>query len=541
MARKTRFDYIIVGAGSAGCALANRLTEDGNAAVLLVEAGPGDRDWRIQMPSALAYPLQGTTYNWAFETEPEPYLDGRIIGHPRGKVLGGSSSVNGMLYVRGHARDYDRWAQCGARGWSYAEVLPYFRKLETHFAPADEFHGDSGPVHITQGEATNPLSQAFIEAGKQAGYPVTDDINGAQQEGFGRIPRTTYKGRRWNTANAYLRPAMTRPNLTVVTQTMTRRLLFQGTRVTGIQTTQGGVATDYHADREVILSGGAFGSPQLLMVSGIGPEAVLADHGIAPVVVLAGVGQNMQDHADVVIQHYCTAPVSLYRKLKPLSQVGIGLRWFLFKDGLGATNHYDAGAFIRSGPHVEHPDLHFEFVPLAIDAETLQSIQSIPSEGFQSHCDLMRPTSVGRLTIRSADMTAPPVLRFNYLQTQNDRDLLRTAVKILREVHLQKAFDPYRGPEYSPGPDVRTDAEIDAFIRAKMNTGYHPVGTCKMGAPDDTMAVVDPECRVRGVEGLRVVDASVMPSIVSGNTNAPTIMIAEKVADQMRGRALAAA
>ncbi len=536
MTREARFDYVIVGAGSAGCALANRLSEDSTASVLLVEAGPGDRDWRIQMPSALAYPLQGTTYNWAFETEPEPYLGGRVIGHPRGRVLGGSSSVNGMLYVRGHARDYDRWAQSGARGWSYAEVLPYFRKLETHFGPADEFHGDQGPVHITQGEATNPLSRAFIEAGRQAGYPVTGDINGAQQEGFGRIPRTTHKGKRWSTANAYLRPAMGRPNLTVVTQTMTRRVLFKGTKAIGIETVRDGVRTDYHADREVILSGGAFGSPQLLMVSGIGPAETLADHGISVVVGLPGVGQNLQDHADVVIQHYCTAPVSLYRKLKPLAQVGIGLRWFLFKDGLGATNHYDTGAFIRSGPHVEHPDLHFEFVPLAIDAETLQSIQSIPSEGFQSHCDLMRPTSRGRLTIRSADASAAPVLLFNYLQTQADRDSMRTAVKILREVHLQKAFDLYRGPEYSPGPDVKTDAEIDAFIRAKMNTGYHPVGTCKMGAPTDMTAVVDPDCRVLGIEGLRVVDASVMPSIVSGNTNAPTIMIAERVADLIRNR-----
>ncbi|MBL8580846.1 MAG: choline dehydrogenase, partial [Rhizobiaceae bacterium] len=446
-----------------------------------------------------------------------------------------------MLYVRGHARDYDRWAQSGCRGWSYDDVLPYFRRLETHHGAADHFHGDSGPLHVTQGEATNPLSQAFLAAGQQAGYPLTNDINGADQEGFGRIPRTTHKGRRWSTANAFLKPVLGRPNLTVMTETLTHRVVFEGRRAVGIEASRGAEKRLYRAGREVILCGGAFNSPHLLMLSGIGPADTLETHGIAVMADVPGVGQNLQDHADIVVQHYCTQPVSLYRKLKPVAQAMIGVRWFLFKDGLGATNHYDTGAFVRSDPSVEHPDLHFEFLALAIDADTLQSIQSIPSDGFQSHADLMRPTSRGRLTIASAEATTAPVFRFNYLQTQEDRDRLREAVKILRHVHSQKAFDPFRGPEYAPGPGVKTDAEIDAWVRAKMDTGYHPVGTCKMGSPNDATAVVDPECRVCGVDGLRVVDASVMPTIVSGNTNAPTIMIAEKASDLIRGRALAAA
>jgi choline dehydrogenase len=535
MAEGPEFDYVIVGAGSAGCVLAHRLSADPEIRVLVLEAGPRDDDWRIAMPSAMAYPLQGTRYNWAYRTEPEPYLDGRRVDHPRGRVLGGSSSVNGMCYVRGHARDFDRWAQTGCRGWSYDDVLPYFRRAETHAGGADEFHGDSGPLHVTLGESSNPLCQAFIAAGLQAGYPRSDDANGAQQEGFGRVDRTTHRGRRWSTARAFLQPIMTRPNLTVMTGVLATRVLFAARRATGVEAVHRGSRMTFRAARETILCGGVFNSAQQLLLSGLGPADALRSLGIDVVQHLPGVGQNLHDHPDVIVKQACTQSVSLYRSLTLAARVRIGARWFLFHDGPGATNHYDTGAFIKSNEFVEHPDLQLSFLPLAINSDSLQSMNSYPTDGFQTHADLVRPTSRGRLFLASADPAVPPRFVMNYLQTQEDRDALRIAVKLIREVHAQPGFAAYRGPEIKPGADVRTDAEIDAWVRATVETGYHPVGTCKMGPDSDPTAVVDPTCRVHGIGSLRVVDASIMPSIVSGNTNAATIMIGERASDLIRG------
>ncbi|MFO1038671.1 MAG: choline dehydrogenase [Geminicoccaceae bacterium] len=541
MSSLAEYDYVIVGAGSAGCVVANRLSADPATRVLLLEAGPKDADWRIQMPSAMAYPLQGTRYNWAFTTEPEPFLDGRRIAHPRGRVLGGSSSVNGMCYVRGHARDFDVWAQSGCRGWSYDEVLPYFRRAETHSGPIDTYHGGNGPLHITLGEASHPLCRAFVEAGVQAGYPRTPDINGAQQEGFGAVDRTTRDGRRWSTANAYLHPVRHRRNLEVETGSLVTRILVEGGRAVGVELRQLATARTVRAARDVILCGGTFNSPHLLLLSGIGPADDLRKLGVHVAHDLPGVGANLHDHPDIIVKQTCTKPVSLFQQLTPLSKLRIALRWFAFRDGPGATNHYDTGAFIRSGEGVEHPDLMLSFLALAIDSESIQSINTYPHDGFQTHADLLRPTSRGRLWLSNPHPTVPPRFVFNYLETQHDRDALRNAVKLIREIHAQPALAPYRGPELAPGESVRSDAEIDAWIRRTVETGYHPVGTCKMGPETDRTAVVDPDCRAHGLAGLRVVDASVMPRVVSGNTNAATIMIAEKASDAIRGVSLAAA
>jgi choline dehydrogenase len=533
MAVRDAYDYVIVGAGSAGCVLANRLSADPATTVLLVEAGGNDGGWKINMPAALAYPLATDKVNWYYHSEPEPGMDGRSMYCPRGRVIGGSSSINGMVYIRGHARDYDRWAQMGLTGWSYAGCLPYFRKAQTHELGPDDYRGGDGPLHVSAGKMDNPLFKAWLEAGVQAGYPITQDLNGYQQEGVGRMDRTTRNGERWSAAKAYLRPALGRPNLTLVKGALVLKLLFEGKRAVGISYAVGGRAAEARASREVIVSGGAINSPQLLMLSGIGPADHLRQHGIDVIADLPGVGENLQDHIETYVQHACLQPITLYSATKPLNQLRIGIEWILFRKGLGASNQFEAGGFIRSRPGVEHPDLQYHFLPIAMNYDGTNPAKT---HGFQAHVGPMRPTSRGHVKLRSADPRAHPSILFNYMTTAQDRQEFRDGIKLTREIFAQKAFDQYRGPELAPGPNVRTDAEIDAHLRKKAESAYHPSCTCRMGLPTDRMAVVDAAGRVHGMEGLRVVDASIMPNVVSGNLNAPVIMMAEKLADTILGK-----
>ena len=533
MPSPSEFDYIIVGAGSAGCVLANRLSAAPEIEVLLLEAGPADRSLLIHMPSAFAYPLAGTRYNWAYRTEPEPGMDGRRMSCPRGRVLGGSSSVNGLVYVRGHALDYDRWAEAqGLAHWSYAHCLPYFKKSETRLQGADEYRGGNGPLYVTTGAMHNPLYRAFVEAGVQAGYARTDDMNGYRQEGMGAMDRTSYRGRRWSAAMAYLRPARARPNLAVESGALVTRVLFEATRAIGVEYAQNGRVIKVRARREVIVAGGAINSPQILMLSGIGRADALRAHGIAPIADVPGVGENLQDHIETYVQHACTQPITLYSTQTLLAKARIGAEWLLFHRGLGASNHFESGGFIRSRAGVRHPDLQFHFLPIAI---TYDGKEKVNQHGFQAHVGPMRPTSTGWVRLASSDPRQAPRILFNYVMTEGDRREFRDGVRLTREIFAQKAFDAFRGAELSPGPAVTTDAALDAHLRRKAESAYHPSCTCKMGADDDPMAVVDGALRVRGTEGLRVVDASIMPSVVSGNLNAPTIMVAEMAADIIRG------
>jgi choline dehydrogenase len=529
---KPGFDYIIIGSGSAGGVLANRLSADAETRVLVLEAGPRDRSIYIHMPSAFAWPLKDAKYNWFYQSEPEPHMDGRRMYCPRGRVLGGSSSINGMAYVRGHALDYDRWAGNALPDWSYAHVLPYFKRAESRARGGDAYRGAEGPLHVSTGACSNPLYQAFIEAGVQAGYPFTEDMNGHQQEGFGAMDMTTHRGRRWSTAQAYLKPALGRANLTLQVRALTTRILFDGNRAVGVEYAKGGHLHTVRAEREVLLCGGAINSPQLLMLSGVGDGDVLGKLGIDVRAHLPGVGGNLQDHLEVYVQHACTQPITLYGATRPWNQLRIGLQWLLFGKGLGATNHFESGAFIRRNNNVRHPDLQYHFLPMAVSYDGRAAAEG---HGFQAHVGPMRPTSRGRVALRSADPRQAPSIEFNYMASEGDRQEMRDAVRLTREIFAQPAFDRFRGVELAPGPGVLGDADIDAFVRAKGESAYHPSCTCKMGS--DELAVVDGETRVHGLDGLRVVDASIMPSIVSGNLNAPTIMLAEKAADMIRGAA----
>lgn len=529
------YDYIIIGAGSAGCVLANRLSEDPANTVLLLEAGPADYglDFRLHMPAALTYPLQSKQYNWWYVSEPEPHMNQRQIYHPRGKVLGGSSSINGMIYIRGNAMDYEAWSALeGMQDWSYSHVLPYFKKAETRLKGADDYRGGTGPLKTTTGPCKNPLFKAFFDAAQQAGYPYTDDVNGYQQEGVGPFDMTTYKGRRWSTARAYLHPIAQRENLTIQSKTLTHKILFDGKTAIGVEVSQGGTITTLKG-HEIILSAGAFNSPQLLQLSGIGDSEHLNSLGIETVQHLPGVGENLQDHLEVYVQQSCTQPISMYYALKPWNQVRIGLQWYLFKTGEGASNQFEAGGFIRSNNKVPYPNLQYHFLPIAIsyDGTTPQE-----QHGYQAHVGPMLSDARGHVKIQANDPKVAPKIVFNYLSTDKDKREWVEAIRKTREIFAQDAFAPYRGKEIAPGNHVQSDEEILEFVRQKGESAYHPSCTCKMGTDD--MAVTDPELRVHGINNLRVVDASVMPQIINGNLNAPTIMIAEKAADLILGKTM---
>jgi choline dehydrogenase len=526
------FDYIIVGAGSAGCVLADRLTEDGRSSVLVLEYGGSDRSVFIQMPAALSIPMNSKTYNWGYRSELEPHLGGRRISCPRGKVLGGSSSINGMVYVRGHPLDFDRWEEEGAKGWGYRNVLPYFRRAESFRGGADAYRGDGGPLATAHGRKCNPLYDAFIEAGRQAGYAVSADLNGERQEGFGPLDMTVRDGVRSSTANAYLRPAMKRRNLKVLTHALATRIAFDGRRAVGVYYQRLGREQKASARREVILCGGPINSPQLLKLSGVGPAAELRSFGIDVVVDRPSVGENLQDHLEFTFQVASKQPITLFSHTGLIKRALIGAEWLMRGRGLGASNHFEAGGFIRSRAGVRYPDIQFHFLAMAVayDGSTLAS-----EHGFQAHVGPMRSKSRGSVRLRSPDPAEPPRIKFNYMSHPEDWIEMRACVRLTREIFAQRAFEPYRGREIQPGAKCVSDEAIDAFVREHVDSAYHPSCSCKMGSPVDPSAVVDPETRVIGVEALRVVDSSIMPSITNGNLNAPTIMLAEKAADTIRG------
>jgi choline dehydrogenase len=515
--------------------LADRLSDDGRHTVLLLEYGGSDRSIFIQMPSALSIPMNMPKYDWRYQTEPEPHLGGRRMHTPRGKVLGGSSSINGLVYVRGNALDYEHWESQGAAGWGYRQLLPYFRRAERRADGGDEYRGAVGKMHTRYGLLTNPLHQAWLSAARQAGYPLSDDINGFQQEGFGRLDMTVGGGRRCSAANAYLRPAMGRSNLEVRTRALATRIVFDGRRATGVRYRRGGTDHVAQARREVILSGGPVNSPQLLKLSGVGPGPELSSHGIRVVQELPGVGENLQDHLEFYFQVACTQPITLYSQMTPYRKALIGLRWMLRKDGLGATNHFETGGFIRSRAGERYPDIQYHFLPMAVSYDG----SSLAREhGYQAHVGPMRSGSRGWVRLASANALDKPKVFFNYMSEADDWVQMRACVRLTREIFAQSAFAPYRGREIQPGAAVQTDAQIDEFIRQRVESAYHPSCSCRMGAIDDPMAVVDPQTRVIGVEALRVVDSSIMPTITNGNLNAPTIMLAEKAADHILGKPL---
>lgn len=528
-------DYVIIGAGSAGCAMACRLSEAGKE-VVVIEHGGTDAGPLIQMPAALSYPMNMKMYDWGYKTEPEPHLGGRQLATPRGKVIGGSSSINGMIYVRGHACDYDGWADMGADGWRYADVLPYFKRMENWRSGGrggdPSWRGRKGPLHVSRGPGKNPLTQAFIEAGRQAGYPVTDDYNGQQQEGFGPFDATIHRGVRWSAANAYLKPALRRPNCTLI-NAFARRVIMEDRRAVGVEVSRGGAVETIKARAEVIIAASSINTPKLLMLSGIGPAAHLAEHGIDVVADRAGVGQNLQDHLELYIQMAASQPVTLYRYWNLISKARIGLEWLLTGTGLGASNQFESCGFIRSKAGVKYPDIQFHFLPIAIryDGKT-----AAEGHGYQAHVGPMRSVSRGAVTLRSNDPEDAPKILFNYMSDPTDWEDFRQAIRLTREIFGQEAFKPYAKHEIQPGAEVQSDDALDAFIGEHVESAYHPCGTARMGRRDDPGAVVDPECRVIGVDGLRLADSSIFPQITNGNLNAPSIMVGEKAADHILGR-----
>ncbi|MGB0566328.1 MAG: choline dehydrogenase [Alteromonas macleodii] len=526
------FDYIIVGAGSAGCVLANRLSENPKHKVLLLETGGSDKSIFIKMPTALSIPMNTDKYAWQFNTEKEPYLNNREMHCPRGKVLGGSSSINGMVYVRGHAKDFDEWEAHGAEGWNYQACLPYFQKAETWYKGNDAYRGGNGELGVNNGnEMKNPLYTAFIKAGEQAGYDITSDYNGKQQEGFGPMHMTVKDGVRSSASREYLDPVKSRKNLAIVTGALVTKVVLEDKVAKGVEYVVNGKTETAATSNEVILSAGSIGSPHILQLSGIGNKEILEKAGVDVKHHLPGVGQNLQDHLEFYFQYKCKQPITLNRKLGLISKGLIGARWLLNRSGLGATNHFESCAFIRSKADVEWPDIQYHFLPAAIRYDGKSAFDG---DGFQVHVGHNKPKSRGSVTLQSANPTVPPKILFNYLQHPDDIEGFRACVRLTREIIAQSAFDDFRDGEIQPGEHIQTDEEIDAFVREAVESAYHPSCSCKMG--EDDMAVVDSQTNVHGIEGLRVVDSSIFPTIPNGNLNAPTIMVAEKAADIILGR-----
>ena len=530
-------DYVIVGAGSAGCAIAFRLTEAGHK-VTILEFGGHDRSPLIQMPAALSYPMNMERYDWGYWSEPEPHLGGRKLACPRGKVIGGSSSINGMVYVRGHAKDFDTWAEMGASGWSYSDILPYYRRLENlDYAETEEvenLRGINGPLNITKGKRMNPLTLAFEKAGAQAGYQSTPDYNGKQQEGFGPMDQTIKNGLRWSSAKAYLKPAIQSGNCQVI-RGLATKIIIENSQATGVEYTQGNKKSVLSASKEVIISASAINSPKLLLLSGIGPAAELKSKGITVVANRPGVGKNLQDHLELYIQMASKKPVSLYKFWNPIGKAWVGLRWFISKSGPGASNQFESAAFIRSKAGVEYPDIQYHFLPLAVRYDGKLPVKG---HGFQAHVGPMRSQSRGHVALRSSDPKEPPKIQFNYMSHETDWADFRNCIRLTREIFSQPAFEPFADSEISPGKEIQSDEQLNDFIRDNVESAYHPSGTCKMGDKSDLMSVVDPETRVIGVDKLRVADSSIFPQITNGNLNGPSIMVGEKASDHILGKKL---
>ncbi len=529
------YDYIIVGAGSAGCVIANRLSANPNCTVLLIEAGGWDRNPLVRLPMLMGKLFHSGLYNWRYNTEKVPTLNNRSLYWPRGKVLGGSSTINGMIYVRGNRHDYDRWAQMGLPGWSYEDVLPAFLRSEAHIERNDSYHNPNGELTVCRARGSNALNEIFIEAGGQAGYSKNDDFNGADQEGFGKYDFNIKKGKRWSASSAFIHPVKDRKNLTIAPDTMTLRIVTKGDRATGVEIAQGGTRTIVEATREVILSAGTVNSPQILMLSGIGPADELRKFGIDVIRDLPGVGQNLQDHVDSVLSYECKKPITLFKDLRADKLIWSVVQGMLFGKGIATTFPYETGAFVKSSPELLAPDIQFHFMPALEKTANLHfpnPFKSRPVEadhGFTIRIGPVNPSSRGSISLRSADPSEAPSIQPNYLSNSADCNTMIKAIRMLREIINQPAFADYRGHELAPGPGIETDDEIIEWLRETAMTTFHPVGTCKMG--NDDMAVVDARLKVHGIKGLRVADASVMPIISSGNTHAPTVMIGEKLVE----------